>query len=646
MNKNNKKIIGFIYTEKIKDDQIELTYRNKVIDHVFVQNTGQDDFINLSISQKKINIFLFLIIFLMSIFIFRIAYLQIYRGNYFLSVAEGNRIRIQTIKASRGFIYDRNNILLVKNIPNFNIAIIKGDLPKEEPAQNKIISELAGILNIPESDIQTKIDKSSNWQSTIIAENLNYNQAIQLMIYSTANPAVHCEPLAIREYLKPYSLSHVIGYVGKINDEELQNFSDGGYTTDDYIGKTGIEIYYEKILKGINGKKQIEINAKGEAIKTIAETESSAGHSLVLTIDSELQDKAYEAIEKYAEKQDSNGAAAVALDPRNGEILALANWPSFDDNAFITGISFAEYQKLIDDEKKPLFNKTIAGEYPSGSTFKLVIAAAALQEGVITSNTTVNSTGGITIHGYKYPDWKTGGHGITNITKALAESVNTFFYIAGGGTYNEETNEINGGLGIEKIDEYAQKFGLNQKSNIDLPGEKNGLIPTRDWKKQNKGEDWYIGDTYHVSIGQGDVLVTPLQVANYTEVIANNGTLYRPFLLKKELNFNNEVVRENSPQIINQNFIDKNNIAQVQKGMREAVLSGSAIKLNSLSVNVAAKTGTVQHTGEGKDHSWLTAYAPYDNPEIVISVIIEKGGQGTEAALPAVLEILDWYFNR
>lgn len=645
MAKKNKNYGEFIFTETIRDDQLETKYRKKVIDHVAYEKEAGDNFVNLSISKYKINAILVLVILTMALLLSRVAYLQIMRGNYYRSVAEGNRIRIETIKAVRGLIYDKNNKPLVENIPNFTVTFTKGDLPKNEQELDVLITNLSEILKIRKTDIIIKINQAALWQPIIIADNLPYEQALRLIILGNELPGIKCQPIAMREYNNPIYLSHVLGYVGKINEEEYEKYQADGYLINDYIGKSGVELYYEKKIKGIDGKKQIEINSRGEEIKVIAEDQSQAGSNLILTIDEELQKEVYDIVEKYAIAKKSKGASAVILDPNNGEILALVSWPGYDTNAFVNGIKYEEYQNLINDEAKPLFNKAIAGEYPSGSVFKPVVAAAALQEGVITKNTTVNSVGGITIHGYNYPDWKSGGHGITNVTKALADSVNTFFYIAGGGTYNEENNTIEGGLGLENIDRYAELFGLNNLTKIDISGEKSGFLPTREWKRQTKKEDWYIGDTYHLAIGQGDILVTTLQVANYTAAIANGGTLYQPRLLSQEMNANNQMIEKNKIQVLHNNFISQENIDIVKQGMRGAVTYGSAKGLQSAPVLVAAKTGTAQHTGSGNNHSWITAFAPYDNPEIVITVIIEEGGEGTEAALPAVLEILNWYYK-
>ena len=635
----------FFYTDDIKDTKLETRYKKRVIDNVAYKKIDQDDFLNLSISTKKLNIIIILVLLVMSIMVGRIFYLQIIKGSYYKEVAEGNRIRVETTKAARGLIYDRNGNLLVKNIPNFTLTITKGDLPEEENEQEEIFNSLSQVLEIDKQEIKNKVEESSLWKETVIADYISYEQGLELIILSSKLPGVNCRAVAIREYIEPEILSHVVGYLGRINEQELEEYQDQDYLSNDYIGKSSLESFYEKILKGKDGKKQIEVNSQGQEIKIIAEEQTQAGDNLYLSLDLDLQKKAYAAMEKYIKLRNSKSGTLIALDPRDGSVLALVSWPGFDSNEFVQGIKYEDYQQLLEDESNPLFNKAISGEYPSGSTFKPVVAAAALQEKVVNEGTTVNSTGGIEINQWYFPDWKEGGHGTSNLIKALAESVNTYFYIAGGGVYNLETNEIEGGLGINRINKYARLFGLNQKTGIDLSGERAGFLPTKEWKEEFKQEVWYIGDTYHVAIGQGDILVTPLQVANFTTVIANGGTLYKPHLLNKKTNPDNEETDQVIPQILNSGFMSKYNIEIVQTGMRDAVIYGSAKALNSLPVAVAAKTGTAQHSGEGENHSWLTSFAPYNSPEIVVTALVEEGGEGTEAALPVVNEVLSWYFS-
>lgn len=556
MSNQLEKIFG--KEELIKDSQIDNKYRQQTFDF-YSENLSVGEFLRTALSSRTKKIILAIIFIFLGIITGRLAYLQIFKGNYFLTVAEENRIQFIIIPAPRGIFYDQQGTPLVKNTPRFIF-------------QNKEIT---------------------------------YQEATQLIL---KNEEQKLEIKTKREYLYPNSLFHLLGYL-----------SDG-------VGKSGLEKYAEEQLAGQAGKKEIEVDALGNEQRIIAEKEPIAGEDITLTINVDLQNQIYTVLEKMVQEKKVPGAAAVALDPRNGEILALASYPSSDSNKLTEGLSEEETKQLLSDIHHPLFFRAIAGQYPPGSTLKPLIAAAALQEAVINPQTTVMSTGGLQIDKWFFPDWKAGGHGSTDVRKAIAESVNTFFYLAGGGDNAEQE-----GLGVKRITEYAAKFGLGQKTGIEIEGEEEGFLPSKEWKEKNKGEPWYIGDTYHLSIGQGDILVTPLQLANYIAAVANGGTLFKPHLMGGE-------------EIINSNFIEQKNLEIVRQGMRQAVTAGSAQALQSLSVSSAAKTGTAQAPEEGKLHSWLVAFAPYENPEIVLAVIIEEGGESTAAALPAAKTILDWYF--
>jgi penicillin-binding protein 2 len=317
----------------------------------------------------------------------------------------------------------------------------------------------------------------------------------------------------------------------------------------------------------------------------------------------------------------------------------MVSLPSYDNNQFAVGISTKDYQMLIENPDQPLFNRSVSGEFPSGSTIKPVMAAAALQERVVSENTKFQSSGGLRIGQWFFPDWQAGGHGSTDVRKAIAQSVNTYFYYIGGG-YEEFQ-----GLGVERIVRYGKLFGLGEQTGIDLPGEAKGFLPTPDWKKEAKGEPWYIGDTYHLSIGQGDLLVTPLQVAMYTAAFANGGTLFRPHLVKTVLFGDDRIMTSVKEEPIREKFIDEYDMQVVRDGMRQTVLSGSARSMQSVPVPVAGKTGTAQWSSKKDPHAWFTGFAPYDNPAVAITVLIEEGEEGSSVAVPVAREFLTWYFG-
>lgn len=585
-------------------------------------------------------IFLVVLIFFGAIFL-RTAYLQIINGATYRKAAEENRIRIHEIKATRGIIYDRQGAELAINVPNFAVTFTPADLPTDSAERQAVIQQVADMTDVDFDLLMVQVNDTDpfSYERHTLLEHLDYTKAIVLQLQAKTLPGISVAPSKFREYVGGNSFSNVIGYLGKISPAELADRPN--YLFDDVIGKTGIEQYYEHVLRGTYGKKEVEVDSLGKENAVISEAPPKAGKNITLTLDKSLQDTLSTSLNTILENNPRvTGGAAVAIDPRNGEILALLSEPSFNNNDFNRGISVEQYQNLLNDRRHPLFNRAVSGEYPSGSTIKPLIGIAGLAEGLITPHTTVQSTGGITIGQWYFPDWQSGGHGATNLSKAIAESVNTYFYLLGGG------NEDREGLGVDRIREYLERFGLNALLGVDLPGESTGFIPSKDWKEEVKGERWYIGDTYHLSIGQGDLLVTPLQVANYMATIANGGTLYQPHLVHAYTDQSGAIIEEVSPHVITEQVVDRRYIVPVQEGLRKAVLTGSARRLQELPVSSAAKTGTAQFGAGNETHSWFTAYAPYENPEIAIAVLVEAGGGGNDTALPVTLDALKFWFNR
>lgn len=572
----------------------------------------------------------------------RLSYLQLLRGQYYKTVAEGNRVRIYIVKSPRGVVYDRNQTLLVKNVPSFSLVVIPVDLSHDKTQRAAAVKYLAAASGLDETEINQRIkaQPAYSYQPMIIKENLTFDEATLTKIQSSQYPGVTLKIDSGRQYLQSPSvpsLSHLLGYTGKINPENLQHYLDTGYAIDDYVGKTGLEFSYESVLKGQNGRQHVEVDALGETKKVLAYQKPQPGQNVMLSIDSGLQTEAEQSLRRVLQQSGKKRGVVIALDPNNGEVLAMVSWPAFDDNVFVSGTSTDQITSLFNDPDQPMFPRAISGEYPSGSTFKLVMSSAALQEGVITQRTGFNSVGGIAVGQWFFPDWKAGGHGWTTVVKALAESVNTFFYIIGGG-YQDFA-----GLGVDRIKAYAEKFGLDKPLGIDLPHEAAGLIPDPAWKQKVKGEQWYIGDTYHMSIGQGDLLVTPLQVASWTSVIANGGTLYQPHVVRGMITDKDQPPQLVASKVLNEHFIDPANIAIVQQGLRQAVLAGSARGLGALPVSVAAKTGTAEWSSKKSPHAWITAFAPYEQPQLVVTVLVEEGGEGSSIALPVAADVIRWW---
>jgi len=610
------------------------------VEESYITGRGEEEYISSNFDLKKLRLIFILVVIIFSAILFRIGYLQIAKGREYRLAAEENRIRIEEIKAPRGIIYDQGGGILAHNVPNFLLSYTPADLPKDENKKNELINKIAKILSVDPNNLQEIIDQypDYSYQSFILQDHIPYEQAILLKIISADLPGVSLKVDTFREYLTDSTFSHLLGYMGKVSPAELEKQLD--YSYDDYIGKAGLEVFYEDELRGKNGKKEIEVNSLGKESKIITESKAETGQNIILTIDKNLQEVLGKAIEETITGSKSITGAAVAIDPHNGEVLALISAPGFDNNAFTLGLSPEAYQEITNNPKKPLFNRAITGEYPSGSTIKPLIALAALEEGIINQNTTFLSTGGIQIDKWFFPDWKAGGHGQTDVRKAITESVNTFFYIVGGG-YDKIT-----GLGVDRIKSYLELFGLNNTLHIQLPGEASGFLPTKEWKESTKGERWYIGDTYHLAIGQGDILVTPLQIASYTATIANKGTLYKPHLVKAFSDSSNTIIKTIEPEIIRQDFITEAYYQVVKGGLRNSVLYGSSRALADLPFEVAGKTGTAQFGNQGKTHAWFTSFAPYEDPEIVITVLVEGGGEGHATALPIAKKGLQYWFSR
>ncbi|PKL72373.1 penicillin-binding protein 2 [Candidatus Kuenenbacteria bacterium HGW-Kuenenbacteria-1] len=596
---------------------------------------------------KKINWFFLILLLGLVILAGQIFFLQFFKGVFYQKLAEENRIRIQTISPDRGVIYDRFGKILARNIPNFSLFFIPADLPKEKKELNKLIIQVAKIVNQDPNYFKKLIDdsKSYSFEPILIQENLTYEQTILFKIASTTGfGGINLIEQTKRQYLTGPFFAHILGYLGKINPIEKEQNSE--YSLTDYIGKTGLEFFYEKTLRGISGKKQIEVNSLGKEEKIIVQKPSQTGDSLILSLDLDFQEKIAQVLLNVLKKVKQSKATAVALDPKTGKILAMVSLPSFDNNLFTQGISQENYQKLINNPDKPFLNRAISGKYPPGSTIKLIMALAGLEENIINQNTIIYDKGVIGIpHQYDpkityyFHGWQRSGLGPMNVIKAIAKSSDIFFYTIGGGYQNFK------GLGVEKIVEYFKKFNLENLSGIDLPNEAKGFIPTPEWKEKNKNEQWYLGNTYHLSIGQGDLLVTPLQVALWTATIANNGIIYQPQMVDKIINSKGYLVKENFPKIIKKDFIKIKNIKIVQKGMEEAMSSGETKSLSSLPIKVAGKTGTAENFGDKNPHAWVTVYVPAENPEIVLTILVENGGWGSVTAVPAVKEILEWWIK-
>ncbi len=606
------------------------------------QASEPDDYYEGQNEDSRIAFYTAALVVIFLVLFGRLIVLQIVQGEHFKMLADQNRLRVQEIIAPRGIVYDAFGKPLVENIPSFELVVTPADLPKDYEQSVKALSQLIGFE--AESVLSSIFKKGlKSYEPISIIQNLPKDYALLFEAKASQFPGFAIEHNPIRQYKDPLVFSHLLGYTGKITDEELAR-EKSDYAHNDYIGKTGIEAEYEKYLRGVSGKKQVEVDAKGNLKSLHGQIDPEPGDSLILNIDSDLQRELYKNIVAH---NGNKKAAAIALDPQSGKVLALVSLPGFDNNLFAQGISQQEYLKLTTDPKKPLFNRAISGTYPPGSTIKPVIASAALQEGVVDENTVIYDNGDLVYGGFHFRGWKETGLGPMTLRTAIAMSSDIYFYTVGGG---QAALNI-AGLGPERLAKYDKLFGMGSALGIDLPSEASGLVADPDWKKNHfstkEMQIWYPGDTYHVSIGQGDMLATPLQVAMWTSVVANGGTLYRPYILDRVTDAENKVVFQKNPEVIRSAFIDPKNIEIVREGMHLTVTQGTARSLSVLPITAAGKTGTAQFdsANPAATHAWFTAFAPYENPKIVITVLIEAGGEGSAAASPVVKETLLWWAN-
>jgi len=582
------------------------------------------------IKENILRLFLIFVVIVLIVLFAKSFDLQIIKGGYWKSLAEGNRIRSYPLEPLRGIIYDKNNVPLAINVPKLDLMIIPIDFIKNSNYK-EMVSKISEILEISNDTINEKLEKNSQFTyPIIIAENIDKDKAILLESEFSNISEIKIQKNSKREYQDGPIFSHILGYLGKVTQTEIKN---GEYLLDDSVGRTGIEQVYDGLIRGAYGEELTEINNLGQAQKILATKDPISGEDLILSIDAGLQKVLYQSLKAKLSQLSTSRAAAVAMDPRNGQILAMVSFPSFDNNGFIEGDS-TYINNLFNNSNYPLINRVISGGYPSGSTIKPMLALAALQEKVIDSQKTITCPGYINLYNesgnvyWTFKDWDT--HETVDMIKAIAESCDVYFYTIGGGYGNQQ------GLGADKIKKYLELFGWGQKTGIDLPEEKAGFIPDEKWKQETKNEKWYIGDTYNISIGQGDIIMNPLQLTSAISAIANNGKLYKPQLLQSS---DTELIREIPAE---QRYFDI-----VRQGMRETIISGSAKSLNDLPVNVAGKTGTAEtYNGKAYAHSWFTAFAPYENPEIVITVLIENGAEIGGMSTAVTKEALNWYFTR
>lgn len=556
----------------------------------------------------------------------RLVYLNIWKGEYYSELARNNSLRSILLSAPRGIITDRFGEPLVKNTPSLDSIVIPAVLP-EDPTERRRVLDTAESLFQDASPLWREAIESRVFrpnEAILIKEDLTQEESIRYYSQARTLPGISIQKAARREYVNGAIFSHVIGYEGKIEKEELADHPD--YLFTDSIGKQGVEKVYESTLRGVHGREVVEVDSLGRVKKELGIVPPQPGQDLSLTIDKGLSEKLYTTMAEWFMAHDLKSGAAIALDPRSGAVRALVSYPGYDNNLFSGGIESDEYKMLIENPSKPLFNRAVAGEYPPGSTLKPVIAAAALAERIITPDTMIESRGGISVGRFFFGDWK--AHGFTDLRRAIAVSSDVYFYTLGGG-YGGTA-----GLGMDRMKRYEERFGYGSPTGIDLPGEADGFLPDPAWKEKKIGERWYIGDDYHAAIGQGFITATLLQIANSIAAIANGGTLYTPH------------VRESASAPSRSVAVSSDILRVIREGMRETVTEGTAQSLQALPVAVAGKTGTAQYGTGDLTHGWFVSFAPYENPELVMIVLVEgQSKESTYHAVPITKTVLEWYFS-
>ncbi len=593
--------------------------------------------------KKQFRILVAVVVGIFLILILRLWYLQIINTDGFRTQSEENRTRYVLIPAERGPLFDRNGDLLVENRPSFNILALRQEVGDRE----ELFSALAKLMGVEAAELE------KNWQHSkalppyipvLLAEDVGWDTMEKIEENTVTLPGILVEPQPMRAYPHGVMAAHLLGYLGQVTEKELRSPGFEDYYPGAYVGKSGLEKVLDPYLRGSPGEHRIEVDVKGKMLRVLKTREPKPGNRVFLTIRKDLQEAAEKAFGDQA-------GAAVALDIHSGEVLAMVSRPGFNPAHFARGIRGEEWKKILTDSRHPLQNKAIKGQYPPGSTFKIVTALAALKAGTATPETVVYCPGSVKYGNRRFRCWKRGGHGWTDIRKAVKESCDVYFYKVG---YE---------LGIDQLSETAKNLGLGARTGIDLDGEKKGLMPDRDWKWKRFGEKWYDGETVNASIGQGFVLATPIQLAVMTAAVANGGKVMKPYVVSRVEHWSGQKLLENEPTVVREVKFEKRHLKAVSEGLEAAVneRKGTAWTSRLEGVRIAGKTGTAQvvklkeklgkNTAEEdipyrfRDHALFVAYAPVEAPEIAVAVVVEHGSHGGSVAAPITQAIFSHYFG-
>jgi penicillin-binding protein 2 len=603
----------------------------------------KDHFLEYRLFTNRVIILLVMCGLILVALFSRLFYLQVIAHDHFTTLSEDNRVKLQAIAPNRGLIYDRNGILLADNLPSFRLEITAEQVDNMQ----ETLAELAKIIDIRDTDrvrFEKLLRRKPRFEAVPLRFHLSDEEVGRFSVNRYRFPGVDIQAGLTRHYPLGKLAVHALGYVGRIDENALKYLDPSNYNGTTHVGKIGIEKSYEDVLHGKVGVQQVETTAQGRVLRVLQRTPPVAGRNLYLTLDSRLQDAAEKAFGDYT-------GTAIALNPRNGDVLALVSMPTYDPNPFVNGIEQADYKALKNDENQPLFNRALRGQYPPGSTVKPFMGLAGLEQGVTTAKSSTYCPGFFMLSGssHKYRDWKHTGHGTVNLVSAITQSCDVYFY------------DLALSMGINRIHDYLKHFGFGQPSNIDIQGELPGLLPSPEWKRARRHQPWFPGETLITGIGQGFFLATPLQLAEATATLANRGLRIRPSIVRAEQEADSNALLPHSMQIEETITVnDPANWDTVIGAMIDVVNSprGTARHIGIDSpYKIAGKTGTAQVFGlkqeekyneknieeKLRDHALFIAFAPADDPKIAVAVVVEHGGHGSSVAAPIARRIMDSY---
>nr|WP_273270836.1 penicillin-binding protein 2 [Methylophaga sp.] len=579
------------------------------------------------------------------IVIFRLVYLQVFEYEHFDSLSNRNRVDIEPLPPQRGLIYDRNGVLLAENIPTFSLEMV----PEKVPDIDQTLKELSQLLALSDEDIDAfkdRMKRQRRFHHVVIRQRLTEEEVARFSANRYRFPGVDIEGRLIRHYPQNNLFAHAVGYVGRINERDMELIDQKDYKGTSQIGKTGIEKQYEDTLHGSVGYRQVETNVQGRIVRELMSVPSQSGDDLFLNLDINLQRVAADSLGDY------NGSI-VAIDPRNGGVLALVSKPDYNPNSFVSGISSKEYGELRDSPDRPLFDRALRGHYPPGSTLKPFVALAGLELGVVDEHSKTYCPGWYSLPGssHRYRCWKSYGHGMVDMKDAVAQSCDVYFY------------DLAHTLGIDRLHNFLDYFGFGHRSGIDLPNESEGLSPSSEWKRASRNQAWFPGETLISGIGQGFNQTTPVQLAHATATLAMRGISMQPQVVRAtrpagqtDMNLRNSEIMNNLPMQNSQNW---ENVVQAMVEVIHGARGTARSVGKDMPFQVAGKTGTAQVFGIAQDeeydaetlerklhdHALFIAFAPADKPEFAVAVVVENGGSGSKVAAPIARKLIQQYFG-